>query len=44
VRGRYELERVALDVVEKINLQPPELKDFIAANREALLAEVAHLG
>jgi 8-oxo-dGTP pyrophosphatase MutT (NUDIX family) len=43
-RGGYELERVALDAVEEISLQPPELKDFITANREALLAEAASLG
>jgi ADP-ribose pyrophosphatase YjhB (NUDIX family) len=43
-RGGYEMVRVALDVVENINLQPPELKEFIVANQEALLAEAASLG
>jgi ADP-ribose pyrophosphatase YjhB (NUDIX family) len=43
-RGGYELDRVALDAVETVSLQPPELKDFITANRDALLADVASLG
>lgn len=43
-RGGYEVERVALKEVETISLQPPELKDFIVANQEALLAEATALG
>jgi hypothetical protein len=33
-----------VDVVEKISLQPPELKNFTVANQEGLLAEAAILG
>lgn len=43
-RGGYELEHVALEAIEKVSLQPPELKDFITANREALLADSTTLG
>jgi ADP-ribose pyrophosphatase YjhB (NUDIX family) len=44
-RGRYDPDRVPLldsgDDLAAIDLRPPELKAFILANREALLAEVA---
>lgn len=42
-RGRYEVDRVALcgDDLASIDLKPAALKEFILANREALLAEVA---
>lgn len=42
-RGGYDLERVDLrdDALAEIDLKPPALKEFILANREALLAEVA---
>lgn len=40
-RGGYELERVDLvgDGLAAIDLKPPALKEFILANREALLVE-----
>src|ERR1700677_830196 len=40
-RGAYDPDRVDLrgDDLAQIDLQPPELKAFILANREALLAE-----
>jgi ADP-ribose pyrophosphatase YjhB (NUDIX family) len=40
-RGAYEMERVDLfgDALAAVDLKPDELKDFILANREALLAE-----
>jgi hypothetical protein len=40
-RGGYELDRVDLRANElaSINLKPTALKEFILANREALLAE-----
>lgn len=40
-RGGYELDRVDLqgDDLGTIDLKPPALKEFILANREALLAE-----
>lgn len=43
-QGEYALDRVSLlgDDWESINLQPATLKEFILANREALLAK-AHL-
>jgi 8-oxo-dGTP pyrophosphatase MutT (NUDIX family) len=42
-RGAYDVDRVDLlgDELARLDLQPPELKTFILANREALLAEVA---
>ena len=41
-RGAYDPDRVDLrgDDLANIDLRPPELKAFILANREALLAEV----
>ena len=44
-RGGYELDRVDLkgDVLSEVDLKPEVLKDFILANREALLVEVASL-
>ena len=45
-RGRYDLDRVDLNGPDlaSINLKPPALKEFILANREALLAEIATAG
>lgn len=45
-RGGYELDRVDLqgDDLGTIDLKPPALKEFILANREALLAEAARTG
>lgn len=45
-RGGYELDRVALrgDDLASIDLKPIALKEFILANREALLAEAAPVG
>ncbi|HEX7658443.1 MAG TPA: hypothetical protein VF444_03100 [Pseudonocardiaceae bacterium] len=42
-RGGYELVRVDLrgDDLASIDLKPTALKDFILANREALLIEVS---
>jgi ADP-ribose pyrophosphatase YjhB (NUDIX family) len=42
-RGTYEAYRVDLrgDDLASVDLRPPELKAFILANREALLAEAA---
>lgn len=42
-RGGYELDRVDLrgDDLASIDLKPTALKDFILANREALLVEAA---
>ncbi|WP_433296135.1 NUDIX domain-containing protein [Pseudonocardia sp. CA-142604] len=42
-RGGYELERVDLrsDALSAVDLKPAVLKEFILANRDALLAEVA---
>jgi ADP-ribose pyrophosphatase YjhB (NUDIX family) len=42
-RGGYDLDRVELhgDDLTSIDLKPAALKEFILANREALLAEVA---
>ncbi|SRR5712691_1837924 len=45
--GSYDIEFIDLrgDGIAAINLRPPELKDFILANREALLAEAdTHAG
>jgi ADP-ribose pyrophosphatase YjhB (NUDIX family) len=44
-RGAYDPDRVDLlgDELAGLDLQPPELKAFLLANREALLAEVALL-
>jgi ADP-ribose pyrophosphatase YjhB (NUDIX family) len=44
-RGAYDPERVDLhgDALESVDLRPPELKAFILANREALLAEAGLL-
>jgi ADP-ribose pyrophosphatase YjhB (NUDIX family) len=41
-RGAYDPYRVDLrgDELEGVDLRPPKLKEFILANREALLAEV----
>jgi 8-oxo-dGTP pyrophosphatase MutT (NUDIX family) len=40
-RGTYDIERFDLlgDELASIDLMPPELKDFILANRQALLIE-----
>lgn len=40
-RGEYEVDRVSLrgDDLVAINLKPTALKDFVVANREALLVE-----
>jgi ADP-ribose pyrophosphatase YjhB (NUDIX family) len=45
-RGGYELDRVDLlgDELASIDLKPIALKEFILANREALLAEVGCIG
>lgn len=42
-RGGYELERISLlgDGLASVDLKPDTLKEFILANREALLAEAA---
>lgn len=42
-RGGYELDRVDLrgDDLAVLDLKPPELKEFILANRDALLAEAS---
>lgn len=40
-RGRYDLEHVSLrdDALREIDLKPPALKEFVLANRDAILAE-----
>lgn len=40
-RGRYDLERVSLHdkSLEQIDLKPHALKEFVLANRDAILAE-----
>jgi ADP-ribose pyrophosphatase YjhB (NUDIX family) len=45
-RGGYDLDRIGLrgDDLVAIDLKPAALKDFILANREALLAEAAVAG
>jgi ADP-ribose pyrophosphatase YjhB (NUDIX family) len=45
-RGGYELERINLrgDELAAVDLKPDELKDFILANREALLAKIGVVG
>lgn len=45
-RGEFAADLVDLrrDDLTLIDLEPPALKEFILANREALLAEVAALG
>lgn len=45
-RGGYELDRVDLlgDELASIDLKPTALKEFILANREALLAEAGCVG
>lgn len=42
-RGRYDVDRIDLrgDDLVSVDLRPTELKDFVLANREALLTEVA---
>jgi ADP-ribose pyrophosphatase YjhB (NUDIX family) len=42
-RGGYDLDRIDLrsDDLASVNLQPTVLRDFVLANRVALLAEVA---
>jgi len=44
-RGAYDPDRIGLlgDELAAIDLRPPELKEFILANREALLAEAGLL-
>ncbi|AGZ44195.1 NUDIX hydrolase [Actinoplanes friuliensis] len=37
-RGGYDLERISLDEVERVDLKPKELKDFVVRNAEALLS------
>ncbi|MCS7478301.1 NUDIX domain-containing protein [Umezawaea endophytica] len=39
-RGGFETDVIALTAVSEIDLRPPELRDFLVANAEALLAEV----
>lgn len=41
LRGHYELERYGLldDQLADVDLRPPALKEFVLANREALLTE-----
>jgi ADP-ribose pyrophosphatase YjhB (NUDIX family) len=45
-RGGYDLDRIELrgNDLASIDLKPVALKEFILANREALLAEVAFVG
>ncbi|TKG60263.1 NUDIX domain-containing protein [Prauserella endophytica] len=45
-RGGYDLDRIDLrsDGLTSIDLKPTALKEFILANREALLAEAAAVG
>jgi ADP-ribose pyrophosphatase YjhB (NUDIX family) len=45
-RGGYELDRIDLhgDALAPIDLKPAALKEFILANREALLAEAGAAG
>lgn len=45
-RGSYEVDRVSLrgDALVSIDLKPSALREFILANRDALLAEVADPG
>ena len=45
-RGGYQLDRVDLhgDALASVALKPAELKTFILANRQALLAEAAGTG
>lgn len=45
-RGGYDLDLVELrgDDLSSVSLKPDELKEFILANREALLAEVEFAG
>lgn len=45
-RGGYELDRVDLrsEDLACVDLKPPALREFILANREALLAELAPAG
>jgi len=45
-RGGYELDRIELrsDDLVSVDLKPPALREFILANREALLAELALTG
>jgi hypothetical protein len=45
-RGGYELDRVDLrgDDLASIDLKPTALRDFILANREALLVEAGTIG
>ena len=42
-RGRYDVERIALfgDGLAALDLRPPSLKQFILANREALMALIS---
>jgi ADP-ribose pyrophosphatase YjhB (NUDIX family) len=42
-RGGYEVDRIGLrgDELASIDLKPVALKEFVLANREALLAEIA---
>lgn len=44
-RGAYDPDRIDLrgDALESVDLRPPEVKAFILANREALLAEAGLL-
>jgi len=44
-RGAYDPDTVELggDALAELDLRPPELKQFILANREALLAEAGLL-
>ncbi len=43
-RGGFETDVIALTAVAEIDLRPPEPRDFLVANAEALLAEADLLG
>jgi ADP-ribose pyrophosphatase YjhB (NUDIX family) len=43
-RGRFETDVIALTAVGGIDLRPPELRDFLVANADALLVEADLLG
>ncbi len=45
-RGGYELDRIDLrgDDLASVDLKPPALREYILANREALLAELTPAG
>ncbi|RJQ66250.1 NUDIX domain-containing protein [Pseudonocardiaceae bacterium YIM PH 21723] len=39
-RGGYEVDRIPLDELDDYDLKPAQIKDFIMANRSALLADL----